>query len=157
MKTSADAFATQAAFGLPQTGVFDEKTFAKWKDVVDTGARLTAAGRKMNLMEIVVKTAKSRGSGGSGGSSGGGAGYSASEVKAFFNSVAEDELGREATAEEHKAFFAALRGAGDVDPQQFAIDWIRGRAGGEAGAYSAVNYYEAMMQILGSNSSAVGA
>lgn len=145
----------QKMMGLDETGVYDEKTFAKWKDVVDIGARYTQAGRNVDLMQVATLIAPKKKAGSGSGGGGGGGGYSASQVAGFINSVMEEEAGREATAAEQAAFVGALNGAGDVDPQQFAKDWIRGRLGGEAGAFSAVNFYDAMLQVLGSNTQAV--
>lgn len=154
-----DIAAFQHMFHLKETGIYDQTTYNKWNAVVKAGARYTAAGKKIGLTQLAVMIAgnpkkKGGGHGGGGGGGGGGGrggagGYKASEVKAFLNQIMQKEAGREATDAEAKAFLVALNAAGEVDPTQYATDWVRGHVGGEAGAYSAVNYYEVMKQALG--------
>lgn len=159
----------QKLTGLRVTGYVDQKTLAAWKDVVDTAAVLTAAGRDVDMRVIAVAEAQSKGHGGYSGSGGGGggggghgggggggsggAGYSVSQVKGFLANVFQSEVGREPTDAEAQQFTAALNSAGGtVDPTQFAKDWIRSHVGGEAGSYqAATNYYDAMLSVLSGN------
>jgi hypothetical protein len=151
----------QEALGLDITGFADQQLIQRWGYIVASAAGYAQAGRKIDpfmLLDMSYDAAQAaaRGRGGGGGGGGGGPAYSKSETKRFLNGMMVEEVGREATDEEVEAFYGALVSAGEVDPTQFAIDWFRSAMGEEAGAFAAVDYYEAMLQILGARTQAEG-
>jgi hypothetical protein len=140
----------QHMFGMTVTGVLDKQILGLWGQVIDFSAGYTQAGRNISPM-VLLQMAADAHKAQAAASGGGRAGLNRTQVVGFLTSVMRDQVGREPTEAEMNAFFSAITGAGDVDPQQFAIDWIRNRVGGEAGAFSALNYYDAMLQVLAGN------
>jgi hypothetical protein len=159
--TPAQIAYAQEAMGLDITGFADQAVINGWAQVVASAAGYAQAGRRVDpfmLLDMVFDAtqAASRGGGGGGGG-GGGTAFSVSETTAFLNSVMLEEAGREATNQEAEQFNAAFNGAGEVDPTQFAVDWVRSIAGGEAGTFqAATDYYQAMLAVLGANTQAEG-
>jgi hypothetical protein len=149
----------QEAMGLDITGFADQSLISGWAHLVASAAGYAQAGRKVDPFMLLDMTfeatqAARRGSGGGGG---GAAGPSLSQTTAILNSVMLEEAGREATRDEAQQFHAAFSGAGEVDPSQFATDWIRGVVGGEAASFqAATDYYQAMLSVLGAQTQAEG-
>lgn len=156
----AQTAAFQKSIGLEPTGVADEDTVAYWKWTVNTGRYYTAMGQHRTVDSIVQqgKTQVSgRRGGGGGGGGGGGAAIPADAAKRLLNEAMKEFAGREATADELKAFLPAIRavaGSGDFDANQFATDWVRGgqdgaRSGEVANYQAATGYYAVVQQLIG--------
>lgn len=158
----AQTAAFQQSIGLDPTGVADEKTVAFWKWVVNTARYYTAMGQHRSVGAIVGQgksqvSGRGGGRGGGGGGGGGGASVPADAAKRILNQAMKEYAGREATAEELKAFLPAIRGAagsGDFDATQFAIDWVRGgdngaRSSEVASFQAATDYYAVVQQLIG--------
>lgn len=149
----------QRKMGLPVTGYPDARTIQYWEYIVKTSASYTSVGKNLSPDQVLQMWYERDGGGGGygygggygGGGGGGGAQATASEIKKFANSVAEEELGREITGAELKALAPLVRSAlaSGGDPEQVIIDWIRANKGGEAGAYASIDYFNAAMNSLG--------
>lgn len=145
----------QEAVGLDPTGFVDQQLVSAWTDIVASAAGYTQAGRRVDPFMLLDMTFDATQAAARGGGGGGGAAFSLSETTAVLNAVMIQEAGREATNSEAEQFNGAFNGAGEVDPTQFAIDWIRSVAGGEAASFQvATDYYTAMLQILGAQTQA---
>ncbi len=165
----------QHAMGIAETGLPDDATFSNWSKVVDTAARMTAAGRNITLAAVALSTAETRkkkkgsgggggggrggggggrgrGGGGGGGGSGGG-GFPKAEVQMLLTSITQKEIGRDPTQTEIDQFYSYFNAAGDpAGASQIATNWVRAHLGGEQGSYNAATkYYQAMMAVLGAS------
>lgn len=156
--SSAQIAYAQEAMGLDPTGFVDQSLIQGWEQIVASAAGYAQAGRRVDPFTLLDLTydatqAAQRGRGGGGG--GGVTPLSRSQAKMVLNQVMLDEVGREATDTEVDRFHGNLVASGTVDPTQYAIDWVRGVAGGEAATFqAATDYYQAMLAVLGAQTEA---
>ncbi len=163
--TPAQIAAFQDQQGLKVTGVVDENTAKRWKNILESAARYARWGQQVDLMLVAQAYGKAEkdsggggyrryggGGGGYGGGGGGGAAVPADAAKGLLNRTMQDVLGREATDAEQAAFLIAIRGAAlgvDFDANQFTLSWVRGQKPGEAGSFqAATDFYQVLMSTL---------